>query len=88
MKALDVMKQFKWVAAGVIAVAAVGLAGCGKKEEPSGGSAKAPSVPRVVKIGHAAPLTGAIAHLGKDNENGVRLAIDEAKLLVDWILSL
>ncbi len=25
-----------------------------------------------------APLTGGIAHLGKDNENGVRLAIDEA----------
>ncbi|OLE20301.1 MAG: branched chain amino acid ABC transporter substrate-binding protein [Betaproteobacteria bacterium 13_1_20CM_3_63_8] len=31
-----------------------------------------------VKIGHVAPLTGGIAHLGKDNENGARLAIDEA----------
>ncbi|MBK8016346.1 MAG: branched-chain amino acid ABC transporter substrate-binding protein [Betaproteobacteria bacterium] len=31
-----------------------------------------------VKIGHAAPLTGSIAHLGKDNESGVKLAIDEA----------
>lgn len=31
----------------------------------------------VVKIGHAGPLTGAIAHLGKDNENGARLAIEE-----------
>ena len=31
----------------------------------------------VVKIGHAGPLTGNIAHLGKDTENGVRLAIDE-----------
>jgi branched-chain amino acid transport system substrate-binding protein len=31
----------------------------------------------VVKIGHAAPLTGGIAHLGKDNENGARLAIEE-----------
>jgi hypothetical protein len=30
------------------------------------------------QIGHAAPLTGAIAHLGKDNENSVRLAIEEA----------
>ena len=76
MKALDVAKEFKWVAAGVIAVAAFGLAGCGKKEEAGGG--KAPSIQRVVKIGHAAPLTGGIAHLGKDNENGVRLAIDEA----------
>jgi branched-chain amino acid transport system substrate-binding protein len=31
----------------------------------------------VVKIGHVAPLTGAIAHLGKDNENGAKLAIEE-----------
>ena len=31
----------------------------------------------VVKIGHVAPTSGAIAHLGKDNENGARLAIDE-----------
>jgi branched-chain amino acid transport system substrate-binding protein len=46
--------------------ATVALAGCGKEEEG------------VVKIGHAGPLTGSIAHLGKDNENGVRMAIDEA----------
>jgi branched-chain amino acid transport system substrate-binding protein len=32
----------------------------------------------VVKIGHVAPTSGGIAHLGKDNENGVRLALDEA----------
>jgi len=32
----------------------------------------------VVRIGHAGPLTGAIAHQGKDNENGARLAIEEA----------
>ncbi len=32
---------------------------------------------QVVKIGHAAPLSGAIAHLGKDNEYGARLAIEE-----------
>lgn len=31
----------------------------------------------VVKIGHVAPISGAIAHLGKDNENGARLAIEE-----------
>jgi len=31
----------------------------------------------VVKIGHVAPISGAIAHLGKDNENGARMAIDE-----------
>jgi branched-chain amino acid transport system substrate-binding protein len=31
-----------------------------------------------VRIGHVAPLTGGIAHLGKDNENGARLAIEQA----------
>lgn len=30
-----------------------------------------------VKIGSGAPKTGGIAHLGKDNENGVQLAINE-----------
>ena len=34
-----------------------------------------------VKIGHAGPLTGTIAHLGKDNENGAILAINEANAL-------
>jgi len=32
---------------------------------------------QVVKIGHVGPVSGAIAHLGKDNENGARLAIEE-----------
>jgi branched-chain amino acid transport system substrate-binding protein len=31
----------------------------------------------VVKIGHVGPTTGGIAHLGKDNENGARMAIDD-----------
>jgi branched-chain amino acid transport system substrate-binding protein len=31
----------------------------------------------VVKIGHVAPTSGGIAHLGKDNENGARMAIEE-----------
>ena len=31
----------------------------------------------VVKIGHVGPVSGAIAHLGKDNESGARLAIEE-----------
>jgi branched-chain amino acid transport system substrate-binding protein len=29
------------------------------------------------KIGHVGPTSGAIAHLGKDNENGARMAIEE-----------
>jgi len=31
----------------------------------------------VVKIGHVGPISGAIAHLGKDNENGARLAVED-----------
>ena len=46
----------------------------------SGCSEKAgtPSGKVSVVIGSVAPLTGGIAHLGKDNENGARLAIEEA----------
>ena len=32
---------------------------------------------QVVKIGHSGPLSGPNAFAGKDNENGIRLAIDE-----------
>jgi branched-chain amino acid transport system substrate-binding protein len=31
----------------------------------------------VVKIGHVGPTSGGIAHLGKDNENGARMAIED-----------
>ena len=62
--------------------AAVLMMGCGKKEEAPkpAATAAAPAAPvaTVVKLGHVGPLTGGIAHLGKDNENGARLAVDEA----------
>ena len=75
------MKQMIRIAPVAIALA-VALAGCGKKEEPAkmeAAKAPAPAAPaeEVVKIGHVAPLTGGIAHLGKDNENGARMAVDE-----------
>ena len=35
------------------------------------------SAQQVVKIGHVGPVSGPIAHLGKDNEYGARLAIEE-----------
>lgn len=64
------------IAAAVAAVAlAAGLGACGKQEDKAKTGS---SLERVVKIGHAAPLTGGIAHLGKDNEYGAKLAIDEA----------
>jgi len=56
----------------VVAAAAL-LVACGKKEEAASGAASMP----VVKIGHVGPVSGAIAHLGKDNEYGARMAIDE-----------
>jgi len=53
-----------------VAVAAVALTlvACGKK---GGDDAQ------VIKIGHVGPTSGAIAHLGKDNENGAKMAIEE-----------
>jgi len=32
---------------------------------------------KVVKLGHAGPISGGIAHIGKDTENGVRLAVED-----------
>jgi branched-chain amino acid transport system substrate-binding protein len=69
----------------LVASALVAAYGCGK-EEPTktaeAPKAAAPAAPVeeivVVTIGHAGPLTGGIAHLGKDNENGARLAIEQA----------
>ena len=75
----------------ILSAAATMLAACGKKEEapaPAAAPAPAPAAApapapapaaagNVIKIGHVAPTSGAIAHLGKDNENGARMAIDE-----------
>ncbi|MFZ2852819.1 MAG: branched-chain amino acid ABC transporter substrate-binding protein [Rhodocyclaceae bacterium] len=77
--------QFSRVPSTTLAiVAAIALMGCGQKEEPKPQAAApvAAPVPAVkpevtVKLGHVAPLTGPQAHLGKDNENAARLAVDE-----------
>lgn len=51
-------------------VAAVWLAtGCGDKPQSDGS--------QTVRIGQVSPLTGPQAHLGRDNDNGARLALDE-----------
>ncbi len=57
-----------------LAAATLILVGCGKSGDKT---AAAPADGVEVKIGHVAPLTGPIAHLGKDNENGARLALEE-----------
>lgn len=56
-------------------IAAFAVSGCGQKEAPK--AAAGGTAPVVVKLGHVAPMTGPQAHLGKDNENGAVLAIEE-----------
>jgi branched-chain amino acid transport system substrate-binding protein len=66
---------------------ALGAAACGQKEEPKPAPKKAEAPAGItVTIAHAGPLTGSIAHLGKDDENGVALAVQHAndkKLTID-----
>ena len=71
-----------------LVAAAVAMIGCGQDKPAPKPEAKAPAAQPAapapapagieIKIGHVGPLTGGIAHLGKDNENGARLAIEEA----------
>ena len=56
-------------------VSSIFLASCNKSETTSS-IANANEV--IIKIGAAAPLTGPQAHIGKDNENGTRMAIEDA----------
>ncbi|MCY7306195.1 MAG: branched-chain amino acid ABC transporter substrate-binding protein [Rhodoferax sp.] len=81
--------QMKFRTSLTLCAAAVLLVACGKKEEAkpaaaapaaaaSVAAAPAPAADSgVIKIGHVGPTSGAIAHLGKDNENGARMAIEE-----------
>jgi branched-chain amino acid transport system substrate-binding protein len=75
--------QAKLSAVALSVVAAFALSACGQKEEPKPVAAPAaPAAPAakpemVVKLGHVAPMTGPQAHLGKDNENGAKLAVEE-----------
>ncbi|MDR5819445.1 branched-chain amino acid ABC transporter substrate-binding protein [Caballeronia sp. LZ043] len=83
--------RFKFAHAVSIAAAVAMATACGKTDEGGAStaasaasaaalpaaSAPAPAEATVVKIGHVAPLTGLQAHLGRDNENGARLALEE-----------
>ena len=66
----------------VLALAALAtVAGCSKQEPAAGaasGAAPAAAAGAVeVPFGTVGPISGGIAHIGKDVENGVRLALDE-----------
>ena len=58
----------------LLAISVLMLSACGK----SASDQAAASGDLVVRIGAAAPLTGNQAHIGKDNESGTRMAIDDA----------
>ncbi len=62
---------------GLVVVALVGA--CGKEAPRPEQKVQAPKPQPeiVVRIGQVSPLTGPQAHLGKDNDNGARLAIEE-----------
>ena len=60
--------QFNVKISMTLIAAAVAMVACSKVDAPSA---------TVVKIGHVSPTSGGSAHLGKDNENGARLAIEE-----------
>lgn len=74
------MSQFRLSLIAAATLSALMLVACGKEEpKPAAAPVAPPPPPSIeIKIGHVGPLTGGIAHLGKDNENGAALAIEEA----------
>ena len=62
----------KWIVWAFVLV--LGPNACSKQENPAPGTAAGEMT---VRIGSVSPLTGPQAHLGHDNANGARLAIDE-----------
>ena len=69
--------QVKVLAAVAALVVACLLAACGKTQSAVSTGTLGHTDGNLVLIGHAAPLSGPLAHLGRDNENGARLAIEE-----------
>jgi branched-chain amino acid transport system substrate-binding protein len=63
----------KPVSIAMVFALALALAACGKKEEAQTAGGEV-----IVKIGSVAPLTGPQAHIGKDNDSGARMALEEA----------
>jgi branched-chain amino acid transport system substrate-binding protein len=72
----------------LLAVSVAALVACSKKEEAPAAKPAAPAaVPAaaappagdmaIVKIAHVGPTSGGIAHLGKDNELGAKMAIED-----------
>ena len=63
------VSRFSWL------MMALTLVACGKQGGQGSDNSSATGV--IVKIGHVAPITGDQGHLGKDNENGAQLAVED-----------
>ena len=73
----------------VVSVLALALSACGGGQSADGaGSAcgKLAADEICVKIGSGRPKSGGIAHIGKDNENGAQLAINEINAKGDLVI--
>lgn len=71
----------KIINASLVAATAAALAACGASDKAATAESSAPAASAeqlTVKIGSANPLTGPFAHWGRDADNGVQLAIEEA----------
>ena len=67
---MNLPRMTQWIVWAFVLV--LGLNACSKQENPAPGAGA-----MTVRIGSVSPLTGPQAHLGHDNANGARLAIDE-----------
>lgn len=75
--------KYSSLAKSMVPLLCLTLGACGKQESVgtatgAGISATTQAAAEIIKIGAAAPLTGPQSHLGKDNENGTKMAIEEA----------
>ena len=71
----------KIINASLVAATAAALAACGASDKAATTENSTPAASAdqlTVKIGSANPLTGPFAHWGRDADNGVQLAIEEA----------
>src|SRR3990172_1466550 len=66
--------SFRFARSLLLAAVTLALLGCEKSSTTDPGT----SGELVVRIGASAPLTGPQAHIGKDNESGTRMAIEDA----------
>ncbi len=66
--------SYRTIPALLLLSASIALSGCNKATNNDVNA----SGDLIVRIGSAAPLTGNQAHIGKDNESGTRMAIDDA----------